>query len=195
MKSSIFIFISFFLFAEVYAQSSAPGYYVTRENDTVIAQIKIKKGVFGQVTDDFIDEVVILDSLNGPRKFTPADIKGYGVELKAGRYVFVSKPVNDGSVKFLYPMYVGKQSSLYKYGIFTAGYGTAFSSQKTYYTFERADGKFLFLKNMLNKQFKIQLKEFYKDHPEVQPLIDAKLKYWLELEKDLKEILKAVNKS
>jgi hypothetical protein len=195
MKHSILIFILFFLFAEVHSQSTAPGYYVTKENDTIVAQIKIKKGVLGQVTDDFIEEVVIVDSVKGAQKFTPADIKGYGMVLKAGNYVFVSKPVKDGSNKFLYPMFIGKQSSLYKYGIFTPGYGTAFSSQKTYYTFERADGTFLFLKNMLNKNFKIQVKEFYKDHPEVQPLIDTKLKYWLELEKDLKEILQAVNKS
>ena len=195
MKPSIFIFILFLLFSEVHSQSTAPGYYITKENDTVAAQIKIKKGVLGQITDDFIEEVVIVDSLKGSQKFTPADIKGYGIALKAGRYVFVSKPVKDGSIKFLYPMFIGKQSSLYKYGIFTPGYGTALPSQKTFYTFERADGTFLFLRNIVNKKFKIQVKEFYKDHPEVQPLIDTKLKYWLELEKDLKEILAAVNRS
>jgi hypothetical protein len=195
MKPSVFVFVLCFLFAEAYTQSTAPGYYITKENDTVAAQIKIKKGVLGQITDDFIEEVVIVDSLKGSQKFAPADIKGYGIELKAGRYVFVSKPVKDGSIKFLSPMFIGKQSSLYKYGIFTPGYGTAFPSQKTFYTFERADGTFLFLKNILNKNFKIQVKDFYKDHPEVQPLIDTKLKYWLELEKDLKEILQAVNNS
>jgi hypothetical protein len=195
MKPSIIILLMFFLFPDVYSQSTAPGYYITRENDTIAAQIKIKKGVLGQITDDFIEEVVIVDSLKGSQKFTPADIKGYGISLKAGRYVFMSKPVNDGSIKFLYPMFIGKQSSLYKYGIFTPGYGTAFPSQKTFYTFEKADGTFLFLRNIVNKKFKTQVKEFYKDYPEAQPLIDAKLKYWLELEKDLKEILAAVNAS
>ncbi len=194
MKPSFLIVILICFISVASSQSSAPGYYITKENDTVVSLIKIKKGVFGQITNDFIDEVVIVDSVNGSKKFKPADINGYGLQLKSGRYLFVSKPIKDGSYKFLYPVFMGKQSSLYKYGIYTSGSGASFGSQKTFYTFEKADGSFLFLRNIVDKKFKNAVKEFYKDRPDVQALIDTKLKYWLELEKDLKEILIAVNR-
>ncbi|WP_290792173.1 hypothetical protein [Flavihumibacter sp. UBA7668] len=75
---------------------------------------------------------------------------------------------------------MGSKSSLYQYGYYQSG-GEALPSQQNFYTFEKAAGSFIFLKNILNKKFKAKLKEFYKNSPGVQEIIDSKLKYWLDL--------------
>jgi hypothetical protein len=49
------------------------------------------------------------------------------------------------------------------------------------------------LSGCLNKKYKI--KEFYKEIPQVQKLIDEKLKDWMDQKQDLIDILSAVNKS
>lgn len=173
------------------AQSFAPGYYITQANDTVPAQIKLKKGVFGPSTNDLTDEVEIIDSIKGSRKYLPEDINGYGFSHKGRKYILTSKPVKNGQKKFLSPLYIGPKSSLYLHGTFTTG-GT-YASKQVFYTFEKSDNTYLFLKNILNKNFRSQVKEFYKDSPEVMQIIDTKLKYWLELDQDLVEILKRAN--
>jgi hypothetical protein len=194
MKQFILMTIALLSIANAQAQSTAPGYYITQKNDTVITQIKIRKGAFGQTTNDFIKKVEVVDSLNNTKKFTPNDIKGYGFSHNGYKYVFVSKPTKDGSIKFLAPVYEGPNASLYQYGTYTSGNGTAFASQKVFYTFEKPDNQYLFLQNVLVKKSKKQLKEFFKDFPELQQLIDTKLRYWLEINKDIYEIMQVANK-
>jgi len=91
-------------------------------------------------------------------------------------------------------MYLGNKGSLYQYGNFIAGNGYALPSQQVFYTFEKPNEEYLFLRNILNKKFKIQIKEFYSEHLETQELIDKKLQYWLDLNKDLIEIMQSINK-
>lgn len=93
------------------------------------------------------------------------------------------------------PIEVGSKTSLYQYGLNIKGNGSSMGSNQVFYTFEKSDGTYLFLNNILNKKFKTELKEFYKDYKEAQLLIDTKLKYWLDLNQDLKDIINAINKS
>ncbi|MEE1944529.1 hypothetical protein VRU48_05375 [Pedobacter sp. KR3-3] len=173
------------------AQSSLPGYYITPNNDTVKAQIKVKKGMFGQKTNDFNEEVEVADEAKGIIKFLPADIHGYGFFADGKKYVFVSKPIKDGTKKFLSPVYIGPQSSLYLYGIQTTG--STFSSKQVFYTFEKPDNAYLFLRNTLNNKFRSDLKEFYKDNTAALQVIDARFKYWLDLDKDLLALMIKAN--
>ncbi|WP_315816177.1 hypothetical protein [Paraflavitalea speifideaquila] len=181
------------LFSACYAsgQTTAQGYYVTQANDTIAAQIKIKKGILGQQNNDLNEKVEVMDSIKGIIKYLPEDINAYGFLYKGHKYVFVSKPIKNGSRRFLAAFYIGTKSSLYYYGFHNTE-GT-FGSKQVFYTFERPGNTYLFLKNTVNKQFKSQVKEFYKDSPAVMEIIDSKLRYWLDLDKDLVEILQKAN--
>ncbi|ASZ12490.1 hypothetical protein KTO58_12135 [Chitinophaga pendula] len=191
MKPILLGFILSFFLYYANAQSFAPGYYITPTRDTVTAQIKIKKGAFGQSTNDFIDEVEIIDSIKGAVKYLPEDINGYGFTYKGRRYIFASKPIKNGKRKFLSVLYIGSKSSLYLHGLVTTG--GAYASKQVFYTFEKPGNTYLFLKNILNNNFRSQVKEFYKDSPGVMQIIDTKLRYWLELDQDLIEILRKAN--
>ncbi len=193
MRRLIVLFYFLFIMLEVQSQTTTPGYYITQQDDTVKTNIRIRKGVFGQTSNDFIKEVEVIDSVKGSNMFTPDDIKGYGFSYEGKRYLFVSKPVKNASNKFLSPLYIGPRSSLYLYGIYSSGSGSSLPSQQVFYTFEKSDGSFLFLRNILNNKFRTQVKEFYKDNREVQAIIDSKLRYWLDLNKDLLAILVAAN--
>ncbi len=192
MKYFIFTIVTMLTIVRVNAQSITKGYYITQENDTVVTQIKFPKGFFGQ--NNFTNMIEVVDSVNAKKRFTPADIKGYGYSAEGYKYVFLSKPVKDGSYKFLSPVFIGPKASLYQYGIYTSGSGSALPSQQVFYTFEKPDNNYLFLVGRTTKKFKNELKEFFKDNPDVLRLIDDKLKYWLEMKKDLLEIMQTVNK-
>jgi hypothetical protein len=174
------------------AQTKTMGYYITHTNDTVVTQIKFPKGFFGQ--NNFTNTIEVIDSLNVEKRFTPTDIKGYGYSNKGYNYTFISKPVKDGSYKFLSPVYIGPKASLYQYGTYTSGSGYALPSLKIYYTFEKPNDQYLFLLGGITKKFKNELKIFFKEKPDVVQLIDTKLKYWLEMKKDLLEIMQTANK-
>lgn len=192
MKYFILTIVSLLTMLSINAQSMNKGYYITQSNDTVLAQIKFPKGFFGQ--NNFTNMIEVVDSVNREKRFTPSDIKGYGYTDGRYKYVFLSKPVKDGSKKFLTPVFIGPKASLYQYGIYTSGSGYALPSQKTFYTFEKADNKYLFLVGRTTKMFKSKLKEFFKGEPDVLKTIDDKPKYWLEMKKDLLEIMQIANK-
>ena len=192
MRYFILSFVSVFTIVNINAQTITSGYYITHENDTVVTQIKFPKGFFGQ--NNFTNMIEVADSVNAKKRFTPADIKGYGYSANGYKYIFLSKPVKDGSYKFLSPVFMGPKASLYQYSIYTSGSGYALPSQQVFYTFEKHDNKYLFLTGRTTKKFKNELKEFFNDDPVVQQLIDDRLKYWLEMKKDLLEIMQTVNK-
>jgi hypothetical protein len=174
------------------AQTKTMGYYITHTNDTVVTQIKFPKGFFGQ--NNFTNTIEVIDSLNVEKRFTPTDIKGYGYSNKGYNYTFISKPVKDGSYKFLSPVYIGPKASLYQYGTYTSGSGYALPSQQVFYTFEKPNDQYLFLVGRTTKMFKNELKIFFNEKSDVVQLIDTKLKYWLEMKKDLLEIMQTANK-
>ena len=176
----------------VNAQSITKGYYITKSNDTVLTQIKFPKGFFGQ--NNFTNLIEVVDSVHGTKRFTPDDIKEYGFSENGYKKIFFSKPVKDGSSKFLTPVFVGSKASLYQYATFTSGSGIALSSQEVFYTFEKPDNKYLFLVGRTTKKFKNDIKEFFENDPEVSRVIDERLKYWLDMKKDLLEIMQTANK-
>jgi hypothetical protein len=126
-------------------------------------------------------------------KYEPETLRGYGFTYNSATYTLVSKPIKNGSYKFLAPVVIGPKTNLYRYGLVNVG--GAISNKQVFYTFEKEDNTFLFLNNILNNKFRVELREFYKDYPEAQKLIDTRLKYWLELEQDLNDIVRAVNAS
>jgi len=193
MKSLLLLVCSLMIVIFCKAQSTAYGYFITLQGDTIQTNINLRKGVFGQISNEFRDEVEIIDSTNGNKKFGPADIRGYGLRLKGVQYRFVSKPTKKGVLKFLTPLYLGTQASLYYYSISTSGGGVTGNSQQTYYTFEKADGTMLFLRDILNNKFRDAVWNFFADKEAVQLLKETKLRYWLELRKDLLEIMILAN--
>ena len=192
MKHFIFTIVAILTLASINAQKTTNGYYITQENDTVKVQIEFPSGVLGQ--NNFTNLIEVVENSNSKKKFTPTDIKGYGYSANGYKYVFLSKHIQDGSFKFLSPVFIGPKVSLYQYGVFTSGSGYSLASQNIFYTFEKSDNSYLFLIGRTTKKFRNELKEFFKDNPEAQRLIDDRLKYWLEMKKDLLEIMQAVNK-
>lgn len=191
MKYLLYSILAFLTAGQLLAQSNPVGYYISHSQDTISAEFKLKKGVFGQLNNDFTEEIEIIISSNEAIKFTPNDILGYAFTWEGKNYHFVSKPTQKEKKKFLVPVVLGPKTNLYQYGVYTSG-GLGGSNQ-VFYTFEKSDGSYLFLTNRLNKKFKAELKSFYYDSPEAFPLIDERLQYWLELQKDLVLILNYIN--
>jgi hypothetical protein len=86
-------------------------------------------------------------------------------------------------------VFVGSKASLYQYATFTSVSGNALSSQEVFYTFEKPGNKYLFLVGRTTKKFKNDIKDFFENDPEVSRVIDERLKYWLDMKKDLLEIM------
>ena len=166
MKNYTILIALFFLTKISYSQTNASGYYINNHKDTISAQFKIHKGVFGQITNNFTDEVFILVD-EKKEKLTPDNIEEYNFTYNNTLYRFFSKPIKNGSKKFLSALVIGPKTSLYLYGNFIQGNGNALSSNQTFYTFEKADGTYLFLRNILNKKFKEELKNFYQGNLEI----------------------------
>lgn len=194
MKNYTLLIALFFATQISYSQTSVSGYYINNNKDTIAAEFKIQKGVFGQITNNFTDEIFVLAD-EKKEKLTPNDIEEYYFTYNNTLYRFFSKPIKNGSKKFLSALVTGPKTSLYLYGNFVQGNGNALSSNQTFYTFEKADGTYLFLRNILNKKFKADLKNFYQNNLEAQKLIDEKIKYWLDLNNDLIFILNQINKN
>lgn len=194
MKYFTLILTIFCSFGNLFSQTTASGYYISKNSDTINARFKLKKGGFGQLNNDFTKEIIVLKSNGDSEIFMPSDIKGYEFTFDGIKYQFFSKPTNKGVNKFLTPVIVGPKTSLFQYGMNIKGNGSTMGSNQVFYTFEKSDGTYLFLTNILNKKFKNELKEFYKEYIQVENVIDAKLHYWIELQQDLYDILSIINK-
>ena len=177
------------------AQSTISGYYVKKSDDTVNVQIKIPKTFLGIVQlSKFIDEFEVIDSSNAIQTFTPQDVKSYGFYYGGLRYIYFSKPIKNGKLKFLQPVVIGPKSSIYEYSTITYGsYGMSFLH--VYYTLEKQDGTNLFVTNSISiNKLKDQLKTFYQDNDAAQQLIEEKFQKRLDMFNDMKEVVMAVNK-
>lgn len=188
----MFFLLTFFGYS--FSQTSVSGFYVTNANDTVSAQIKLPKSIFGSVDlSKFLLKVEVVDSISGENKFKPDDIAGFGFLLNEEHYRFFSKPaITENNLRFLQPVILGQKTSLYQFQTVDQN-GAPLG---TFYTFEKADGTYTFLitgiKN-LNK-YRDTLKEFYNDNLEVQQFIDTKFQTKTSIKTDITEIVQAVNK-
>ena len=184
--------ILLFSINHLFPQKTAPGYYIDHNNDTIKTEIKQNAGVFGGATNDyFITLIEVKDESGNFKKLKPEDIKAYGFEKDGIKYRMFSKPSRHGKQKFLAPVVLGPNTSLYKYGIMT--YGGAINHSQTLYTFENANGEIYFMNNAMNKKLGADLKAFYKDYSEVHSFIDGRFRYWLNLETDLIALLTLIN--
>ena len=195
MKRIILLVLLIGAFNISLAQSTIPGYYVNQSDDTINVQIKIPKTFLGIVQlSKFIDEFEVIDSSKAIQTFTPELVKSYGFYYGGLRYIYFSKPIKNGKLKFLQPVVIGPKSSIYEYSTITYGsYGMSFLH--VYYTLEKLDGTNLFVTNSISiNKLKDQLKAFYQDNNAAQQLIEEKFQKRLDMFNDMKEVVKAVNK-
>lgn len=194
MKQRILLIIVLTSFLKSFSQTTAPGDYVTKNNDTISAQIKIPKSLFGSEDfSKFLLKVEVTDSISGTKKLKPEDIKSFGFNYNEKQYRFFSKPtMTQKNLKFLQPLILGPNTSIYQFSTVNQNG----SPLGTFYTFEKADGTYMFLSSGIRSLDKIRdsFKEFYKDNLEVQQLIDSKFKSRSLLSQDMKTIVQTVNK-
>lgn len=182
MRQLSLILVLGFSFLKAYP-ARIQGYIVTLTNDTVQVQIKGASQNYRHVK--------IVDSAGVTQMLTPKDIKAYGYTFKSKDYVFRAKPIKDGTLYFLETVATGDKASVYEYTVTLPGLA---SSTEVFYTFERPDGSYLFLKNFnpLDK-LSSEIKSFYSDNREVQRLVDNKFQARRKIEKDIKDLIDAAN--
>lgn len=196
MKYSLLFLLLLTIAGGAYAQRTVEGYYITPENDSVTVQMKVPAFLMGGINFKKLRKgVEAIDSLNGTKPITPADAKRIGFIHKNDQYHLVSKPEKDGSLAFLQPVIVGPKASLYQYDQEVSS-GMNQTSTQEFYTFERQDGTHLFLTNFASlATFKEKLGAFYGSSPEVQQLINSSFEARRHIQRDIRKVLGAVNKS
>jgi hypothetical protein len=177
-----------------FSQSTVSGYYVTNDNDSIDAQIKMPKSIFGSVDlSKFLFKVEVNDGSNSPKKLKPEDIKGFGFMFNGETYSFFSKPtMTEKNLKFLQPVILGPKTNLYQFQTIDQN-GKPLG---TFYTFQKADGTYTFLNTGIPglSEFRKTLKEFYKDEIHLQQLIDTKFESRKSIKNDIMEIVQTSNK-
>lgn len=177
-----------------YSQTTAPGYYVTKTNDSITTQIKIPKSAFGSVDfSKFLLKVEVSDSIKGIKKFKPEDISSFGFLFEGEQYRFYSRPaITQNNLRFLQPVVLGQKTSLYHFQTVNQN-GAPLG---TFYTFEKSDGTYAFLSTGIKNldTFREILREFYKDNPEVLQLIERKFQTRTAIKNDIIEIVRTANR-
>jgi len=193
MRHYILIFILLVSFSYSYSQTNVLGYYVTKTNDTITAQIKLPKSVFGSVDfSKFLFKVEVNDSISGDKKFKPEDIKGFGFIYNGENYKLFSKPtITKKNLRFLQPVILGQKTSIYQFQTVNQN-GAPLG---TFYTFEKTDGTYAFLNTGIRNldNFRETLKTFYSDNLEVQEIIDMKFQTRMSIKGDIIKIAQTVN--
>jgi hypothetical protein len=186
MKSYLLLFLVVPLVNTNYFKN-VDGYIVSSSGDTSAARIKMP-GLMGY---NFNKQVQIIDSTGGVQTLLPTDIKGFGYTNNEKQYIYYSKPIKDGKMYFLEPVVTGPRASLYQYVVTAGQYG----SNQEFYTFENAAGDHMFMTNYAALDvFRQKLKEFYKEYPGIQQLIDTKFNTRRGIQRDIRSIVEAVNK-
>ena len=190
MKHCCFLLILILTLTKGFSKS-VNGYIITLTGDTIFIKIKLP-GSFGGYNMN--KKVEIIDSSGVEKILTPNDIKGYGYTNKSKDYTYRVKIIKDGSLYFLESIVVGQKASLYEYYVSTVVFNN--SSTQEFYTFEKFDGTYLFMTNYESLEtFRIKLKLFYKESLDIQKQIDTKFNSRRYIQRDIKEILDAINKS
>jgi hypothetical protein len=193
MKRYCLLLILVFTFVQTHAKVVS-GYIVLLNNDTVQVQIKSAGGFFFGIRNYNPDkEVEIIDSSGSSKLLTTNDIKAYGYTDKSKQYVYRVKPVENGSFYFLALVTGGHRTSLYQYER-TVSTGPNTSSVQQFYTFERANGTYLFLTNYASLvRLKEKISAFYRDHPAIEQLMGGKFESRRQIQRDIRAILEGVN--
>lgn len=188
-------FLAFlFSFSRLYAKE-VDGYIVTMKNDTITVLIKIGSGFFGIGGHDLNRTVETVDSFDNTRTYTPDSIAAFGYTDKSEEVIYRAKPIKDGSLLFLRAIIIGAKASLYQYEESVSA-GSGPTGTEEFYTFEKPDGTHLFLKNYDKlSTLRDQLRTFYGENPDIGQLIDKKFNNRWKIQRDIRVILEAVNRS
>ncbi len=192
-RNFILLFLFFTFCNYSFAQTTAPGYYISLSNDSIPIQIKMPKSVFGSVDfSKFLFKVEVQDSNNNLKKFKPEDIKRFGFIYNGEVFSLFSKPIfTETTLRFLEPTVLGEKSSLYQFQT----YDQNGAPLGTFYTLEKNDGTFAFVTTGLKSldKFKNLLKEFYQESPDLLQLIDSRFKERKSIQADMIELVEAAN--
>jgi hypothetical protein len=190
---SLTILATLLLVAGVAQAKKQPGYVVFPNNDTLRGEIKISGTViFGQGYNPY-DAVAITDSTGRDSTYQPGDVIAFGFTDKQGEHLFRAKMHRDSTIKFQQVIVLGPKASLYFYEPTSGG---GYGSPPVYFTFERADGSILFLKNydkletLANK-----IKAFYGDGGGLGQFIDARFNSRWKMMEDIRAVVLEANKS
>jgi hypothetical protein len=118
MKQVLFFLVLFFFSTmdSKAANEYADGYFISKNNDTLLCKILIPKdfGKFNAIT--LFSKITIVDSAGNKKKYTASDINGYGFIYDSKTYIYVSKDVDDnGKMMFVWPVNLGKSVNEYYY--------------------------------------------------------------------------------
>lgn len=195
-KKSTFFLLAVFLCSVISsnAQLTAPGYYISKTNDSLPVEIKLPRSLFGSVDfSKLLLKVEVISNDGTANKFKPGEIKGFGFEFEDKRYRFVSKPtITENNLRFLKPLIIGENASLYQFESLNQD-GKPIG---TFYTFEKADGSVAFLNTGIRNLSKFQevLKEFFKDNIQLQKEIDNGFQNRSAIHVDILTIVSIANK-
>ncbi len=213
MKAS-FAGLLIFISTTCFSQIKARGFYVSMDNDSVWVTFKIPKKPINETSDFFGNKidfsamregVEIIDSSGNVKQLMPSDSKGFVFTNNSTVYKLFAKPVNEDHWCFLRPEVMGKKMRLLYFMIehprgkvTTGAFGTTnYSTLEEYYwTFEKHDRTYLFLRStMKEKEIARLMKEYFNDNPEIQELIDKKFQPFAfgDLSKRIKSIVEAYN--
>ncbi len=151
MKYYIACFPLFFLFKLSFSQTYENGYYVTLQNDTMSAKIKVPKDLFGSVQIEVLERKIKVSdgSSQGVKTLKLADIKSYGFSYKDKNFNFASKQLKENKSKFFERLADGKNASCYYY--YRSGYR---GLKNETFIIEHSDSSKLVLTNSMSKRKK-----------------------------------------
>jgi hypothetical protein len=163
------------------------GYVITLRNDTISLFIKVP-GLLSYGFGGKIEEVDTIDSLGISVTYDYDKIKEFGYVKDSVEYIYRFKPTKNGMLYFLQEIIGGSKTRLYDYVLADN------KSVEQFFTFENSAGEFLFLKNYDRLEtLRDSLSAFYSHYPEVVRLIATKFNGRAKIQRDISEIMKAVN--
>ncbi|HEY4108117.1 hypothetical protein [Puia sp.] len=186
------ILATLLLVAGVTQAKKLPGYVVFPNNDTLRGDIKISGASFlGQGYNPY-DAVAITDSTGRDSTYQPGEVIAFGFTDKSGEHIFRAKMHRDSTIKFQQVIVLGPKASLYYYEPNSAG---GYGSPPTYFTFERADGAVLFLKNYDKLEtFQNKIKVFYGEAGGLGQFIDERFTSRWKMRDDIKAVVMEANR-
>src|ERR1700761_7666333 len=149
------------------------GFVVFHNHDTAYVQLRITddRSIFSGHYNIY-EGITATDSAGHDTTYRPADIDCYGYSDKHGMQLFRVRPMRDSTLHFQEVIVEGPRAALYFYA--NPGY-VGPGSIPIDFTFQRADGTFLFLKDSDKmRTLRDKLQAFYGGDPEVDKLIHSK---------------------
>lgn len=171
-----------------------PGYIVFHHTDTLHGQLRIgiSDGFFGG-SYNIYNAISITDSSGRDSTYYPGDVTGFGFIDKSGEHIFRAKMHRDSTMKFQQVIVAGGRASLYYYE--PSGGGGGYGSPLVYFTFERADGALLFLKNYDKLEtLQQKIKAFYGSDGGLGQFIDERFNGRGKIQSDIRAIVLEVNR-